>query len=318
MSGVAQEYLDASRRWLAPSTRRVLTSRVRVFLRFLRSERPRGRLTPELLNASLLGRFHDHLTRERGNTPIVAHQVVRAVEAFWRWAWEHDEHGEWFGRPKRLQLAEPAPVEPARVPAFAELDRVIAAVTGEGSTDAGGVQRAAWYRQVMVIARYTGLRVGQVLRLEWRDVDLDAALLTVRPELGKSKQEKRGRVVPIAEHLVEELAGWGRREGYLVEPWGGRRVVDYKTLERIYERAGVDYPRQPMHGFRKALVSWLTEQRVRQLVISRLVGHAAGITADVYTDPAALLLEQREAVATIPKIGQADGRLVELDRARAR
>ncbi|MEL6185073.1 MAG: hypothetical protein AAFU79_10650 [Myxococcota bacterium] len=45
------------------------------------------------------------------------------------------------------------------------------------------------------------------------DFDLDAGTLKVRGELGKLADEKRGRIVPVSPHLVDYLAGPGRREG---------------------------------------------------------------------------------------------------------
>ena len=53
--------------------------------------------------------------------------------------------------------------------------------------------------------RSTGLRVGQVLRLEWQDFDLDALRQHVRPELGKSRAEKAGRYIPAAPTLLPVL-----------------------------------------------------------------------------------------------------------------
>ena len=72
-----------------------------------------------------------------------------------------------------------------------------------------------WQRQLGIVLRFTGLRVQQAMGLTWDDVDLDRRLLRVRPELGKSDQEQRGRIMPVSEHLTDLLAAFDRHE----EPW---------------------------------------------------------------------------------------------------
>jgi integrase len=157
----------------------------------------------------------------------------------------------------------------------------------------------------MIVMRFTGLRKQQVMRLTWDDVDMENALLTVRPELGKSKQERRGRVVPISAHLVTELAGWGVREGFLVKTRGEARRIDNPALHRAWRESGAppEIWRQPCHAFRKGLISNLVGQGVAEHLVKALVGHARGVTGDVYTDTAAIMGVMREAVAKIPPIG---------------
>jgi integrase len=41
--------------------------------------------------------------------------------------------------------------------------------------------------------------------LFWTDIDLDRRIIVFRGELGKSPSEKRGRVIPLSPHLIEEL-----------------------------------------------------------------------------------------------------------------
>ena len=140
-------------------------------------------------------------------------------------------------------------------------------------------------------------------QLEWRDLDLARARLTIRPELGKSRQEKTGGVVPISAHLVDAAAGWGRREGLLIETTGDARRIDYAAFRRAWELAGVPQ-RQPFHPLRKAFASELRRQGVQTDVIARLVGHAQGTTADVYLDPYAMAEEMRAAVDLITAVGE--------------
>jgi len=147
------------------------------------------------------------------------------------------------------------------------------------------------------------------MHLTWADFDLDEATLRVRPELGKSKQERRGRRVPISPHLVDLLRAWGPGEGYVVESrrfgTGPRaRQERNRDMRRAWERSGArpEAYRQPHHCFRKGFVSELRRAGADPDAIEVLVGHSLGLRG-VYTDPAALPM--REAVGLIPAIGAA-------------
>ncbi len=144
--------------------------------------------------------------------------------------------------------------------------------------------------------------------LLWDDVDLERKTLRIRGELGKTQQERRGRVVPISEHLVEILAGWGCREGWLIETrrtGQSVRIARQREMSRSWVRSGVRkeaWEGQSHHSFRKGFVSGLRRLGADIDAIEYLVGHSAGIRG-VYTDVEALSL--REAVALIPNIGKA-------------
>ena len=233
-------------------------------------------------------------------------KYVRRVERAWEWAYDDDDLGEFVPRPKRIELPTLA-AKPTIAPTWREMDACVMACRG-------------WLQRVLIVERYTGLRVQQVMGLQWSDFDLDLAILVVRGELGKTKSEKAGRVIPISRHLVDELAGWGRREGWLIE--SGRngaqsRVVRQRDVRRAWERTEARpeiYVGRPDHAFRKGLVTGLRRLGADPDAVEYLVGHSLGLRG-VYTDPDALPL--REAVDLIPAIESADG-VVDLDEIRSR
>lgn len=152
------------------------------------------------------------------------------------------------------------------------------------------------------------------MELRWDDLDLPGAVLHVRPELGKTQQEKQGRWVPLSPHLVRELAGWGKREGYLIPThrrWGAKQRSDRqarsrdarRAWDRAVEQYGVrpDVTRQPHHAFRKGFVTGLKRLGADVDAVEVLVGHSLGLRG-IYTDPDAQPLQ--EAVALLPPIGE--------------
>ena len=164
-----------------------------------------------------------------------------------------------------------------------------------------------WRRNLAMVMRYTGLRVQQAMGLRWDDLDLDTATLRMRGELGKSRQERAGRIIPVSPHLVAEVQGWGVREGWLVE--AGGRATERRLACRshavggAWRRAGVReeaWKGRPQHAFRKAFVSGLIGAGASREAVEHLVGHSLGL-AGVYTDSDVLGL--RAAVALVPAIG---------------
>lgn len=141
---------------------------------------------------------------------------------------------------------------------------------------------------------------GQVRRLEWTDVDLEARRLVIRGELGKSRGEQRGRVVPLHPSLVVELSGWGRREGPLVA--GQSSETHRRVMASIWSATGT-VPRQPLHGIRHAVAAHLRSEGVADDVIGALLGHTGSVTREHYIDQAALWSLMVDAVGKIPPVG---------------
>lgn len=286
---VIAEYLKEMRRIWRPNTYESHDVSLSIFEAWITAKIRRSHIGVEVLSKALVGEFWDHCREARGLGIATANLRVRSVEQLWAWCWEHDEHGPVTPRPRKLQLPS-RELGAVRTPTWADMDAVIEAHTTEH------------YRRLCILARCTGLRKSQLFALRWDDVDLDDATMVVRGELGKSRQERVGRTIPIAPVLVAELAGWGTREGPLVAWPSALRKAHNITLERAWERAGVGpvkWKQRTAHAFRKGFVTGLIAAGANREAVEHLVGHSAGLRG-VYTDPLALPL--REAVALVPAL----------------
>lgn len=242
-----------------------------------------------------------------GRSSSTIHKHVAEVELAWKWMWDRaDEEGYPCPRPRSIGLRRPPPRQrPA--PSWKDMDRVCEAAASlplrASSRERCGLDIHPLHRTA-VLMRYTGLRVQQVMQLKWEDFDLCAAVMVVRPELGKSRQERRGRVVPVSEHLVDEMKAWERVGDYVVPTWQGGespRTVRARDVRRAWKVAGVDpavWEKRPDHAFRAGLQSGLKRLGADDEAVKQLVGHARGVR-DRYVDVDSLPM--REAVALIPK-----------------
>lgn len=79
--------------------------------------------------------------------------------------------------------------------------------------------RAAWLVALIIAALETGMRLGELLALQWADVDLDAGTIFVRAEEAGAKKTNTARVIPIFARLRLVLRD---RKGAAGDPRFGR------------------------------------------------------------------------------------------------
>lgn len=272
-----------------------------------------GDIDVDRLSFRLLSDYQLHLAAEEtgrhmhGRSQNTVQKHFAAIELCWQWAWQRQARGDYHGVPQPDSLGlKRAPAPHKLAPTWTQMDDAIECSDG-------------WHRDLFVVLRCTGLRVQQALGLRWDDLRLDDELprLHVRPELGKSKQERRGRWVPLAPVLVEQLAGWGRREGWLLDCGRERREARARDAQRAWRRAGVDpavWDGCAHHAFRAGFSSGLARAGAAVEAVEYLVGHSRGIR-EHYVGPDSLPLV--EAVALVPRIGEAEeGNVRRMDGAR--
>lgn len=249
----------------------------------------------DVLSRSILEAWFDAL-QDRGVKPVTARKYLEVIEGMWAWAADRDE--DWHGVPplRRVTTDIPRPQPPQRqAPSWAEMSAAVRTMEG-------------WHRHVGVMAYYTSLRVQQVMSLLWSDVDLDAQLLTIRPELGKTPSERRGRTLPISAHLVAELRTWPRDTAWIV-PTGRvegprHREARARDAARAWAASGVRpavWKGEPWHSFRAGWQTGLLAAGGGWLSTEYYMGHRLPGTGENYVDPIQAL-GLAELVKLIPAI----------------
>lgn len=319
---VIADYLESlERRGRAPSTIYAMRNMLATLLQYLRTIRPRGRLVPELLSESCIEGYVDW-NRGRDLRESTVYRYTATVEAFWAWAHQRDRWATWVPAPRSAELPPPVPEE-IRALTWPQIDRAIALCSDIPRLN-------PWIAPGLIVARFSGLRLGQMWRLIWEDVvglGTDAPELVIRPPLGKSRREKIGRRIPLSQPFADWLRERRQPTGYIVAPemrreWktGDRLALPSgRPLHRVWMKAGIDpelVARRPFHIIRKAFETEMTRRRATGLAVDFLLGHAPrGVGSSIYLDLGWGLRDQvLEAVALIPAIGAAD----DLSRARAR
>jgi integrase len=153
----------------------------------------------------------------------------------------------------------------------------------------------------VLLALYTGMRIGEICALRWEDVDFENGLIHVRHTLqriaaegkknktalvfGAPKSACSGRDIPLSPSLKTLLReAWKKRAGgYVVSRKSGcaePRTVRY-WFRRIARRAGLSSVR--FHTLRHTFATRCVELGVDIATLSRLLGHSSvKMTLDIY------------------------------------
>ena len=147
--------------------------------------------------------------------------------------------------------------------------------------------RAGWRNRAIAETLYSsGLRIGELVALDWADLDLEMGMLRVRH--GKGNKE---RIVPIGEPAIKALSGWRRqmpadgRGGAIFTNLRGGRLTT-RSVELIVERllawSGIANRITP-HGLRHSFATHLLDHGADLRSIQEMLGHASLTTTQRYT-----------------------------------
>jgi integrase len=133
-----------------------------------------------------------------------------------------------------------------------------------------------YLRPVVLVALNTGLRRGEILQLEWKDVDLDGKWITVSGAIAKNGQTRR---VPLNAEAVAILQAWRqfrsrRASAARVFPGSdgeGLQRID-KAWRSLIEIAGIEKFR--FHDLRHYFASRLVQSGIDLNTLRELMGHA--------------------------------------------
>jgi len=161
-----------------------------------------------------------------------------------------------------------------------------------------------------VLAIATGLRQGELLALNWEDVDLERGVLRVRRtltrtggkvSLGEPKTKKSRRSVYLTSaavralhaHLSRQLEEM-KRMGSLYRPGGlvfaneiggiiNPSNLRNRSFARLLKRAGLP-PDTRFHDLRHTCATLLLSRNVNPKIVSEMLGHSSiAITLDTYS-----------------------------------
>jgi integrase/recombinase XerC len=250
----------------SPNTLKAYTWALRRFVEFARDEglpEDAAQITPAHIY-SYLGRFA-HLSLE------TRHRYHREVSCFFNWLQRMGYITQSpFANIKKVRL-------PLKIVQPFSTDDVLKLLDCCDTRNPMGLRD----RAILLLLLDTGIRVGELVRLELSDLDVDARRLRVLH--GKGNKQ---RVVAFGDDckkaLLRYLQGRGLRPGRLFVAAGSHRNLRpdsflqpnavKQMLRRLGRQTGI--PKVHAHRFRHTFATWVIEQDARELDVQYLLGHS--------------------------------------------
>lgn len=139
----------------------------------------------------------------------------------------------------------------------------------------------------------TGVRVSEVVKLRWRDVDLGRGTMLVAD--GKGRRARQVTLPRSLDELLGRLAMTATSDEYLFPSSAQNRHIAVRTVQRAMERAvalAQLNKQASCHSLRHSFATHLLENGTDIRFIQKLLGHAKIETTTLYTKVAVLRSER--------------------------
>jgi integrase len=145
----------------------------------------------------------------------------------------------------------------------------------EAISESTNIQAAAF----MKMALFTGMRRGELFRLQWADIDFERGFIHLRSPKGGADQK-----IPLNPAARGVLANHPRLSEYVFPGRGGRKRVDItKQVNRIKKVAGLPKEFRALHGLRHVYASMLASSgQVDLYTLQKLLTHKSAAMTQRY------------------------------------
>ncbi len=274
-----EKYLEAAL-GRSPHTVRAYGAEVRDFGRFLAArDLAWGAVGKTEIRAFLFE------LKGRGLNNVSIGRALSSLRAFYRWL---VREGEMDRNPAASVVG---PKRPKKTSLFLTERETEVLLDGESEGgETGGDSVARRDQAVFELIYSTGLRVGELVRLDLADVDLGGLAVLVRR--GKGGKD---RLVPFGRPAAEALRAWLAVRGRLLDPalggealflgQRGRRLNDRqvrRVLSARLNNRGLDGRYSP-HSLRHSFATHLLSAGADLKAIQEMLGHSSLATTERYT-----------------------------------
>ena len=142
------------------------------------------------------------------------------------------------------------------------------------------------FQSLYMFAVSTGMRLGEILALQWTDVDFVRCVIEVRNSNSFTTKTKKNRTIPISEQLKTVLKERMKSASCeLVFHRDTRKFSEEyvsKSFKKTVRRSGLS-DNLHFHSLRHTFASWLVQDGVSLYEVQKLLGHSNIAVTQVYS-----------------------------------
>jgi len=162
-------------------------------------------------------------------------------------------------------------ISPREALSPAQLKKVVETVKQISKEPYSPLQKV--FYDLVILAINTGMRKSEILKLKWRDVNGDEALV-------RGKGDK-ARAVPLNSQAKEVIAKQPEKSEYVFDiPNRTQQDLLRRTVNQVKKRTGIDFH---FHLLRHYFTTSLVEKGVDFITISEILGHSKMTTSLIYS-----------------------------------
>ena len=145
------------------------------------------------------------------------------------------------------------------------------------------------FKRIYQTAFLTGMRIGEILDMQWENVDLSTKEIIVKNKKEFTTKGKKERLIPINQTLLEILINQKKESSnqsteYVFNKNGVKLNVDYvsKRFKKVVKKTDLNQSLH-FHSLRHSFCSNLASKGVSLYVIKTLAGHESIVTTQRYS-----------------------------------
>ena len=162
-----------------------------------------------------------------------------------------------------------------------------------------------YWRSMVVVGLFTGMRLGELIGLQWEDVDFEEHLVHVRRAIVRgevtSPKSHKSRSIPMSTSLDDLLFQMREPKGLVFHQEDGNPVTPKQAecgLWRLCSRTGIK--KIGWHALRHTFASQLVMKNVPMRHVQQLLGHSSIVMTERYAHLAPHTLHDAVAVLDTP------------------
>lgn len=145
-----------------------------------------------------------------------------------------------------------------------------------------------YIKPVLITAFYTGMRVGELVNMEWNWVDFNQNIITIKNSDTFTTKSKKERVIPIHQNVKRELIklySTNGKNNYVFHHSSGNKLTEdhiSKIFKKAARLAGLSEDIH-FHTLRHSFASNLVQSGSSLYVVKELLGHQDFSTTQIYS-----------------------------------